>query len=101
LSVKKILEDSAPKSISFPDLEADTEIFEWVQKGILLHKNSNDCKFCTNPLPINRISDLNSFYSKKLKEIQTSIDETQKLIDAEKTIINFKFPNKKDLAEIF
>jgi wobble nucleotide-excising tRNase len=101
LSVKSILEDSAPKSISFPDLEADAEIFDWVQKGIPLHKDSNDCKFCTKILPTNRISDLNSFYSKKLIEMQTEIDETQKLIDAEKKIINFKFSNKKDLAEPF
>jgi hypothetical protein len=58
LSVKSILEDSAPKAISFPSLEEDPVLFDWVQKGIPLHKDSTECKFCTNQLPENRIADL-------------------------------------------
>lgn len=100
-SVKSILEDSAPKSSSFIELENDSELFDWVQKGIPLHKDSTKCKFCTKPLPEERISDLNSFYSKKLRDIQIAIEETQKLIDEEKKIIDIKFPNKKDIAEPF
>lgn len=99
--VKSILEDSAPKAISFPTLEEDTVLFDWVQKGILLHKDSTECKFCTKQLPENRIEDLNSFYSKKLEEIQDAIKEAIKLIDAERKIIEVKFPNKKDIAEPF
>lgn len=101
LSVKSILEDSAPKSISFPNLEKDSVLFDWVQKGISLHKDSTDCIFCTQPLPTDRISNLNSFYSKKLKEIQDAIEQTCKLIEAEKKIIDVKFPNKKEVAETF
>ncbi len=99
--VKSILEDSAPKAISFPTLEEDTVLFDWVQKGIPLHKDSAECKFCTKQLPENRIEDLNSFYSKKLEEIQDAIKEAIKLIDAERKIIEVKFPNKKDIAEPF
>lgn len=99
--VKSILEDSAPKAISFPTLEEDTVLFDWVQKGIPLHKDSTECKFCTKQLPENRIEDLNSFYSKKLEEIQDAIKEAIKLIDAERKIIEVKFPNKKDIAEPF
>lgn len=101
LIVKSILEDSAPKAISFPTLEEDPDLFDWVQKGIPLHKDSSECKFCTNQLPDNRIDDLNSFYSKKLKEIQESIEEAIKQIDAERKIIEVKFPIKKDIAESF
>lgn len=101
LRVKSILEDSAPKAISFPTLEEDTVLFDWVQKGIPLHKDSTECKFCTNQLPANRIDDLNSFYSKKLKEIQDAIEEAIKDIDAERKIIEIKFPIKKDIAEPF
>jgi len=100
-SVKSILEDTSPKSISLPNLESNTELFDWVQKGIPLHKDSTECKFCTNLLPEDRISNLNSFYSKKLKEIQDAIDKEIKLIDEEKKIIDVKFPNKLEIAEIF
>ncbi len=101
LSVKSILEDSAPKAISFPSLEEDPVLFDWVQKGIPLHKDSTECKFCTNQLPENRIADLNSFYSKKLKEIQDAIAEVVKAIEAERKLIEVKFPIKKDIADPF
>lgn len=100
-TVKLILEDTAPKSISFPDLEKDTELFDWVQKGIPLHKDSTECKFCTKQLPENRIEDLNSFYSKKLKEIQDAIEVAIGQIEAERKLIEVKFPIKKDIAEPF
>ena len=101
LKVKSILKDSAPKAISFPSLEKDPVLFDWVQKGIPLHKDSVECKFCTNQLPTKRIDDLNSFYSKKLKEIQDAIEEVSKEIDAERKIIEVKFPVKRDIAEPF
>lgn len=101
LSVKSILEDTAPKSISLPNLEGDSVLFDWVQKGIPLHKDSTECKFCTKQLPDERIDNLNSFYSKKLKEIQDAIEQAIKLIEAEKNIIDVKFPNKKDIGETF
>lgn len=101
LTVKSILENTAPKSISFPKLERDSVLFDWVQKGIPLHKESADCIFCTQPLPTDRISNLNSFYSKKLKEIQDAIEQTNNLIEAENKTIDVKFPNKKEVADIF
>lgn len=101
LSVKSILEDSAPKSISIPKLEEDSDLFDWVQKGLHFHKNSKECKFCTKELPDDRIDNLNSFYSKKLKEIQEAIDKATKSIEAEKHLIDVKFSIKKDIAEPF
>jgi wobble nucleotide-excising tRNase len=101
LTVKSILEDSAPKAISFPTLEEDPDLFDWVQKGIPLHKDSKECKFCTKQLPENLFDDLNSFYSNKLKEIQEAIKEAIKGIEIEKKIIEVKFPIKKDIADPF
>lgn len=100
-NVKSILEDSAPKSISLPALEEDSILFDWVQKGITIHKDSIECKFCTKQLPDNRIDDLNSFYSKKLKEIQDSIESLLKLITNERRVVDVKFPSQKDIAEPF
>lgn len=99
VKVKSILEDSAPKTTSLPNLEEDSDLFAWVQKGISLHKDSTECKFCTQRLPDNRIEDLNSFYSKKLKEIQDAIGEATRKIEAERKIIEINFPVKKDIAE--
>lgn len=100
-SVKSILEDSAPKAISFPSLEEDPDLFDWVQKGIPLHKDTKECKFCTQELTNNRIVDLNSFYSKKLKEIQAAIEQVIKGIEAEKNLIKVRFPINKDIADPF
>lgn len=101
LLVKSILEDSAPKSISIPALEEDTKLFDWVQQGVALHKDSKDCKFCTKELPDYRIDNLNSFYSKKLKEIQDAIDKATKSIESEKQLIEVKFAIRKDIAQPF
>jgi wobble nucleotide-excising tRNase len=43
--VKIILEDTAPKSIPFPELENDKTLFDWVQTGIKLHEKEENCKF--------------------------------------------------------
>ena len=49
--VKNILGDTAPKSISFPELDDDKALFDWMQTGVKLHENETECKFCTKTLP--------------------------------------------------
>ena len=93
--VKGILEDTAPKSIPFPELDENQALFDWVQKGIKLHEKETECKFCTKTLPENRISDLNSYYSKKLKEIQDAVAKAQEKIKSEKEKLKITFPDKK------
>jgi wobble nucleotide-excising tRNase len=99
--VKLILEDSAPKSTSFPELENDEELFNWVQEGIPHHHPEDNCKFCDQPLPKDRVANLNAFYSDKLKEIQNAIEKTQQAIDDEKKKIDVQFTNSKFIAEPF
>lgn len=101
LEVKGILEDTAPKSMPFPELDADKTLFDWVQKGIKLHEGETECKFCTKTIPDNRISDLNSYYSIKLKEIQDAIVSTQDKISSEKEKLKIVFPDKKNLGNGF
>jgi wobble nucleotide-excising tRNase len=97
--VTSILEDTAPKSIPFPELDDDTTLFQWVQAGIKLHDNEYNCKFCTKELPKNRIEDLNSYYSKKLQEIQSLIEFTTNNINSEREKIKIKFSDKKSLGD--
>lgn len=99
--VRSILEDTAPKSISLPELDDDEELFNWVQTGLKLHKDATECKFCTNTLPKNRIDDLNSYYSKKLQEIQGEINLTLKSILAEREKLEISFFDKYKLAASF
>jgi wobble nucleotide-excising tRNase len=99
--VKLILEDTAPKSISIPELDEDKALFDWVQTGVKMHKDETECKFCTKTLPKNRISDLNSYYSKKLQEIQDAIASTQEKIKTEKEKLKISFPDKKNLGISF
>ncbi len=101
LLVKSILEDTSPKSLSIPVLEEDIDLFNWVQKGIPFHHDSSECKFCTKSLPEDRIENLNSFYSKKLKEIQDSIGKASKSIETERKFLDIEFVIKKDIAEPF
>ena len=99
--MKGILEETAPKSIPFPDLDEDKALFEWVQAGIKLHEGKTVCKFCMKTLPDNRISDLNSYYSKKLKEIQDAVAKTQAKINLEMDKLKITFPDKKNLGNRF
>ena len=99
--VKNILEDTAPKSISIPELDDNEALFDWVQTGIKLHEKETECKFCTKTLPDNRISDLNSYYSKKLQEIQGAIKSTQEKINVERKKLKIVFPDKKNLGSSF
>ena len=99
--VKSILEDSAPKSVPFPELDEDIELFKWVQKGISFHKDADECKFCSNKLTDERIENLNAYYSKKLKEIQDSIQAVSKKIKIEREKLNINFIDEVKLAESY
>lgn len=99
--VKNILEDTAPKSIPFPELDKNKNLFDWIQEGVKLHENETECKFCTKSLPENRIKNLNSYYSEKLKEIQQAIETVTEKIKSEKEFLKIDFPNKKELGNNF
>jgi len=99
--VKKVLEDSAPKAIPFPELDQDKELFDWVQKGLTLHENGENCKFCTNSLPNNRIENLNSYYSEKLQEIQDEISRIRKRIEDEIELVSLTFENELKLGGVY
>lgn len=96
--VKDVLEDSAPRSIPFPEFDADENLFNWVQTGLYLHKDSTKCKFCDNNLKEERIKSLNQYYSEKLQEIQTAIQKIRELIAADVLGLNFEFQHESKLA---
>jgi len=97
--IKILLEDTAPKSIPFPELDEDENLFNWVQIGIGLHKESTKCKFCQNDLKEERITALNQYYSDKLKEIQKAISVIKVEIENDKLGLNFDFPHESKIAK--
>ena len=99
--VRSVLMDSAPKSIEFKELDSNPNLFNWVQDGLPLNNAGEKCKFCLNTISESRISDLNSFYSTKLTEIQTEIAETRKLISSEREKLNIQFDNELKVCELY
>ncbi|PKP32041.1 MAG: hypothetical protein CVT99_06100 [Bacteroidetes bacterium HGW-Bacteroidetes-16] len=97
--VKEVLEESAPKSISFPELDEDKELFIWVQSGLHLHKESERCKFCDSELNPERLKSLNQYYSEKLKEIQDAIQSIREAIATDISGLTIEFPHDSKIAK--
>ncbi|WP_424946522.1 AAA family ATPase [Candidatus Spongiihabitans sp.] len=57
-------------------LKDHPDISKWVEEGIDLHKRheSNNCEFCDQPLPGNRIPDLLSYFNAADKSLKRDID---------------------------
>lgn len=96
--IKEVLEDSAPNAVSFPELDEDEDLFNWVQEGLHLHKDSAKCKFCDSELKSERIKSLNQYYSDKLKEIQDTIQKIRDAISNDISGLNFEFPHESKIA---
>ncbi|MDP2038396.1 MAG: AAA family ATPase [Ignavibacteria bacterium] len=97
--VKGVLEDTAPKSVPFPELDANENLFKWVQTGLELHKDSSKCKFCDNELKAERKESLNQYYSEKLQEIQREIQKIREAISVDKKELDFEFPHESKIAK--
>ncbi|WP_297338394.1 AAA family ATPase [Algoriphagus sp.] len=67
-------------------LKDNPEIGKWVEVGLELHKHheSNDCEFCGQKLPKNRIEDLEKHFSKEYNDLKDQI--TQLVENLEKGI---------------
>ncbi len=98
IQVKTLMEDSAPKSIPFPELDDSKNLFNWVQTGLELHKDSTKCKFCDSELKAERIKSLNHYYSDKLKEIQDAVLKIREEIEAEKQCLNIDFLHESKIT---
>lgn len=97
--VTEILQDSALKSVPFPELDNDPLLFKWVQTGLDFHKEPSKCKFCDNDLKEERINSLNQYYSIKLQEIQEAIKDVNIEITMEKALFDFEFPHESEIAK--
>lgn len=84
ISVQKIIEK----------LKENQKLSEWVRQGIDLHKNEKCCQFCGNPLPENRLEELQQHFSKEYDNLIQEINGLEEEINKYfKSIKTFTLPD--------
>jgi len=77
LSQAKSLFAITVETIMIARLIENSEISQWVEKGYQLHLEiaSENCEFCNQPLPQERISELAAFFNEADKKLKADIDD--------------------------
>lgn len=83
--VNKLLKEKPEVSQIINWLSENTEVSSWVEKGLSLHSQENECLFCTSKIPDGRIDSLKAHYSRSLLEYRSKI--THVSLELEKEII--------------
>lgn len=76
-------------------LSTNPSLATWVQRGLELHHaegNSENCEFCGQPIPANRIQYLESHFNDEFKQFQAEIAGTISKIENAKSQLNFIHP---------
>lgn len=104
-SLNEILKKTVSVQKIIEKLRTDYELSTWIQSGILIHKdrNSNQCEFCGQKLPINRISDLEQHFNKDYTTLVSLVSEKIKELKELKVKDEIKIPDEetKKLAGLF
>ena len=88
--LNKIIEDSmillekTVETLVIERLKEHSDISKWVEEGIALHKQykSDNCEFCDQPLPENRIPSLLSYFNDADRSFKRDIDSVLSRIRA-------------------
>lgn len=76
-------------------LAANPTLAAWVQQGLELHQtesNSDNCEFCGQSIPANRIRHLESHFNDEFKEFQNELADAIEKIDNAKLQLNLVRP---------
>lgn len=76
-------------------LAANPTLAAWVQQGLELHQtesNSDNCEFCGQPIPANRIRHLESHFNDEFKEFQNALADAIEKIDNAKLQLDLVRP---------
>lgn len=71
ISVQKIIEK----------LKENQKLSEWVRQGIDLHQNEENCQFCGNTIPPNRLYELQQHFSREYDNLIQEINGLEKEIN--------------------
>lgn len=89
-------------SIIIDRLKENSDISEWVEIGILLHKKhkSEVCEYCGQVIPEKRLKELVSYFNEADKNLKDSIDVLIKILEeASAAIKNIEARDKANLYE--
>lgn len=97
-SIKKeldeILKTSPAKSDIIEILDKRQDVYNWVQKGIVLHSGENKCFFCDNPISNKRIDSLNLYFENQASELRGKCRNIKDQLISEIEMINqINFPS--------
>lgn len=76
-------------------LAANPSLAAWVQRGLELHHaegNSDNCEFCGQPIPVNRIQHLESHFNDEFKHFQAEIAGSIEKVENAKSQLNLIHP---------
>jgi wobble nucleotide-excising tRNase len=93
-SVNEILMTEVTKNAI---LNFNTDQENWVRTGLELHQSVSKCIFCDNEISIERLTDLNSYFSIEVKKQENKIEKCLTAIQTlQDSLSKFKFPSKKN-----
>lgn len=68
-----VLLDKVPNVTTLDTLDNNPSASNWVQQGISLHEDSEQCIFCGALLSTSRMADIRTHFSREVEELQTSL----------------------------
>lgn len=72
--VRQLLATSVLDNTPISELVGHSDRSKWVQEGISLHQDLEECLFCGQALPADRIEALNTHFDESFKKLQADID---------------------------
>lgn len=72
--IKELL-DKTVLSQTIEKFKNNSELNNWVQKGLVLHKRKQQCEFCGNPLTSELISTYENHFSKEYENMLTELNQ--------------------------
>lgn len=91
--VNEILQTEVTKNavLNFSSAEEN-----WVRSGLSLHEHSNTCVFCQNIISQKRLTDLNSYFSLEIKNLEERIKSgISKIKTIHTELLNLQLPHKE------
>ena len=100
--VRQLLATSVLGNTPISELVGNSDRSKWVQEGISLHQDLEECLFCGQALPADRIEALNAHFDESFRKLQADIDSSINHLKqseaASKSYLN-SFPAISDVYE--
>ncbi|MEZ9697726.1 AAA family ATPase [Vibrio sp. 10N.261.46.E12] len=93
-NVEEILAVSVTQ-ITIAELEANHALKQWVEKGIDHHQATTTCQFCQSEVTVERLEQLNNYFSDTYKTLSKRIESA--IADILGKSVTSSMPDKRDL----